>query len=99
MNVDVIGYIIIPLALAVIGGTIASVRGAVKFASYMTRSETFQGSIAKTNQDISDKLTTYIEQHEKEHKVLTDRLLTTEILFNVEHVNGHHVVNRTKNDV
>jgi hypothetical protein len=89
VNVEIVGYIIIPLALFILGATAAGIRAIVKFAQYMAKSETYQAHIAKTNGEINDRLGKFIDEHSQEHRELGDRITRAETLIEVETLKTH----------
>ena len=58
--VEIIAWIGIPLFLAICGAIFGIVKLIIRFAQYMTKSETAQSEIAKTNVEIRDILTSYM---------------------------------------
>lgn len=58
--VEIIAWIGIPLFIAICGAIFGVVKATVRFAQYMTKSESSQSEIAKTNTEIRDMLTTYM---------------------------------------
>lgn len=59
---DVVGYVVVPLVIFLLGATGAGVAGLVKFVGYMARSQSAQESTATSNLDISRKLDSFITQ-------------------------------------
>lgn len=60
ISLEIAAWIILPLILFLITTSIAGVTGLVKFVRSLEHQETLQGQIAKSNQDISDKLDGFI---------------------------------------
>lgn len=65
---------IIVAAGVVVGGMIAAVKMIIRVGQYLVRSEEAQSRIAISNQDISDKLTTYIGEADKRFIRIEDML-------------------------
>jgi hypothetical protein len=59
---DVVGYVVVPLAIFLLGATGAGIAGLVKFVGYMARSQSAQESTAVSNLEISKKLDSFIFQ-------------------------------------
>ena len=61
---------------AVIGGIVAAVRGFIRFAQYLVRSEEAQTRIAQSNQDIADDLARYMRSTDERFVRIEDVLGT-----------------------
>jgi hypothetical protein len=57
---DVVGYVVVPLVIFLLGATGAGVAALVKFVGYMARSQSAQESTAKSNLAIEQKLDAFI---------------------------------------
>lgn len=55
-TIEILGYVGIPLFLALVGGCWAGVKGLMRFTQFMARSESAQRSIADSNVEIRDKI-------------------------------------------
>jgi hypothetical protein len=64
-SLDAIAWIGIPLFIFFCGAAFAGIKGAIRFAQYMVRSEEAQDSTASTNIEIRDKLNTFIEKTDR----------------------------------
>ena len=67
---EIVAWIGIPLFLAFVGAVIGIVKGSIRFAQYMAKSEEAQTSTAHTNEEINRKLDGFIDktkQHLSEH--------------------------------
>jgi hypothetical protein len=62
MSLEVAEYIIIPVAIFLLGALLAAVRGLVKFAQHLVRSEEAQVVTANATQQINEKLGEYMER-------------------------------------
>ena len=60
MSLQFAAWIIVPLVLFLLSTSIGGVVGLIKFVRTLEHSETLQAQIAKSNQDISDKLDRFI---------------------------------------
>jgi len=75
MTVTVLGIIIIPIVLALIGAILASIKGIIAFTRYMVRAESAQISIEKSYELVNHKLDQIakmaerIDQHLDNHEV------------------------------
>lgn len=78
MTQTVFAFIVIPIAIFVIGGAAAAIRGAIRFAQYMVRSEEAQESIAKSNKEIRDRLDGFIMRAEDDIRTLNERMAVVE---------------------
>lgn len=56
MNVDAIGLILIPVSIFLIGTVIAGIRGAIRFAQYMVRSEEAQQKTAESVHEMAAQM-------------------------------------------
>jgi hypothetical protein len=56
MTVESIGLVLIPVTLFVFGAVVAGVRGAIRFAQYMVRSEEAQQRTADLLEEIAGRL-------------------------------------------
>jgi hypothetical protein len=65
MSIAVIGYIVIPLSLALLGALVAAFRISIGLGKYMMRSEEAQTRTADSNQKIADQLEKYMERTDK----------------------------------
>lgn len=52
----IIGYVVVPISVFLLTCAAAGIRGAIRFAQHMTRTEAAQSETAKTNQQIADRL-------------------------------------------
>jgi hypothetical protein len=89
--IDVIAWICVPLFIFLAGVIYGVIKGAIRFAQHMTRSEKTQESIAATNTDIRDSMNSFMEKtnthlniHDQEIAVLNWR----------SGLNGGHLYNR-----
>lgn len=62
MTVNTIGLILIPVSIFVIGGIVALIRGAIRFAQYMVRSEEAQTRTADSVGEISERLSDFMKE-------------------------------------
>lgn len=62
MDITVWGLIVIPVVLFLVTAAVAIVRGSIRFAQYLSRSESLQASTEKSNREISDKLERYMSR-------------------------------------
>ena len=83
MNATDIGLIVIPLVIALCGAVYGGIRGAVRFAQYLVRSEASQADIARTNQNISDQLTGYIKKSDERYENHDRRITVVETIVGV----------------
>lgn len=60
MNATVIGLIVIPASIFILGVIFAAVKGTVRFAQYMVRSEEAQESTASSNKEVRDMLAQFM---------------------------------------
>jgi hypothetical protein len=61
-TIDLISWIGIPLFLAFVTAVVGIVRGSIKFAQYMAHSSESADSIAKTSDDLSKAMTSFVER-------------------------------------
>lgn len=78
MSVEAIGLIAIPVAIFLLGTIIAAIRGAIRFAQYMVRSEEAQIRTADSMQDISARLTKFMDETEHRLNEHSERLAVVE---------------------
>jgi hypothetical protein len=64
-SLELVAWIVVPVAIFIVGVVTAAIRGAIRFAQYMTRSENSQSSVAQTNKEISDRLSGFVDHTEK----------------------------------
>lgn len=62
MSVDAVGLIAIPVTMFLLGAAFAAVRGAIRFAQYMVRTEEAQARTADSNEEMSKKLDAFMER-------------------------------------
>jgi hypothetical protein len=81
MSLNVLGWVVVPMFVFLVGSAGSGIVALVKFVGYMARSQTAQESTAETNKDMRDKLNTYIDRAdarfgriELDVAVLKDRL-------------------------
>lgn len=60
MNATVVGLIVIPSLIFVLGAIFAGVKGSIRFAQYMVRSEEAQESTASSNKEVRDMLAAFM---------------------------------------
>lgn len=78
MSVDAIGLIAIPVSIFLIGAIIAAIRGAIRFAQYMVRSEEAQIRTADSMQNISERLEKFMDETEHRLNEHSERLAVVE---------------------
>jgi hypothetical protein len=78
MSVDLIGLILVPISIFLIGAVIASIRGAIRFAQYMVRSEEAQTRTADSTREISERLGAFISETEDRLNEHGERLAVVE---------------------
>lgn len=64
-GVQIIGWIGIPLGLAIVAAIVAGIKGAIRFAQYMVRTEESQGRTAVSNESIEKKLDDHIAKTDR----------------------------------
>lgn len=74
MSIAAWGLIGIPVAVFMLGAIYGGIRGAIRFAQYLTRSEASQADTARTNQQIATQLNSYIQKTDQrfenhEHRI------------------------------
>lgn len=57
---QIIAYVVVPMAIFMLGAAGAGIVALVRFTVYLTKSREAQESTAKTNQKISDDLASFI---------------------------------------
>jgi hypothetical protein len=60
VNATVIGLVVVPVAIFLLGVIFAAIRGAIRFAQYMVRSEEAQESTASSNKEVRDLLSAFM---------------------------------------
>lgn len=68
MSVDTIGLILVPVTIFIVGAIVAAVRGAIRFAQYMVRSEEAQQSTASSNKEVRDLLSAFMGEMRDEFR-------------------------------
>ena|ERR1039457_963207 len=61
-SVDLVAWIGVPLFLALCGAVFGIIKGAIRFAQYMTRTEKTQDATAASNEEIRSSLSTFIDK-------------------------------------
>jgi hypothetical protein len=81
VSLQIIAWIVLPLAIFVIGGTISGITLMIKGSAYMARSQLAQENTAESNADIAKNLQKYMDktdatlgQHTTEIAVLKEFL-------------------------
>lgn len=62
MDSTTIGLIVVPVAIFLLGGIFASVRGIVRFAQYFVRAEEAQHALTDSTDAMHKVLTAYVEK-------------------------------------
>lgn len=82
MSLQLIAWIVIPLAIFVIGGTVSGITLMIKGSAYMARSQMAQENTANSNQSIADNLQKYITANdERVQRNTTDIAVIKETLL------------------
>lgn len=80
MSADLLGLVVVPSCIFLLGVIGMSVRGLVRFTQYMIRSEESLDKIAVSNQQLADRLEDFME---RSHTVQADhegRIIRLEVL-------------------
>lgn len=88
MSTAVIGYIVIPLALFLVGALVAGFRFSIGMGKYMAHSEESQKRTADSNQQIADQLGTYMERTDNRLSAHDEQLAVLNFVLKEEKVNG-----------
>lgn len=78
MNATTIGLIVIPVALFLLGAAYGAVKGAIRFAQYLVRSEEAQEAVATSLKDIAHQLDEYMKKTDGEVRSLDRRVSVVE---------------------
>lgn len=78
----VIGYVVVPVGLFILGGIVTGVIGIIKLAGHMARSEAAQQATATSNQTIADALKSYMDKTDAKLSDHSERLRLVEFELN-----------------
>ena len=78
MNPTTIGLIVIPLVIFILGATYGGVRGAIRFAQYLVRTEESQRASANSVEEIATLLKEYMHKTDSELREQSERLTVVE---------------------
>lgn len=65
MSVEIAGLVLIPVAIFLIGSIVAAIRGSIRFAQYMVRSEEAQTRTADTTEELSKRVELFMTRTEQ----------------------------------
>jgi hypothetical protein len=89
VSLQIIAWIVIPLAIFVIGGTISGITLMIKGSAYMARSQMAQENTANSNQSIADNLQKYMTANDQRvQQNSTDIAVLKELILPRQ--NGRH---------
>lgn len=78
MNATIAGLIVIPLTVFLLGAAYGAIRGAIRFAQYLVRSEEAQERVADSTQTIAERLDEYMQKTDGEIRSLDRRVAVVE---------------------
>ena len=91
MDTTVIGLIVVPLTIFLLGATYGTIRGAIRFAQYLVRSEEAQDASATALKDIASRLNDYMGKTDGEIRSLDRRMSVVEYAMETKQPpNGGH---------
>jgi len=82
VDTTVAGLIVVPLLIFLLGASYGAIRGAIRFAQYLVRSEEAQEGAAKSLENIASRLNQYMEKTDGEVRTLDRRVSVVEYAIN-----------------
>lgn len=80
-----LGLIVIPVAVFLLGAAYGAIRGAIRFAQYLVRSEEAQDKAANSLENISERLDEYMSKTDGEIRSLDRRVAVVEYALEAKH--------------
>jgi hypothetical protein len=94
VDTTIIGLIVIPLTIFILGSIYGAVRGAIRFAQYLVRSEEEQRSSSESLTEITDLLKEYMDKTNGELREHGERLTVVEFAVLGKSPRSNHGVQR-----
>lgn len=88
MNVDVLGLIIVPVVLFILGAAYGGIRGIIRFAQYLVRTEEAQDSMARSMSALTERLGEHIDKTDRKVSSLDRRLTVVEFAIDKKKPRG-----------
>lgn len=81
MNATIVGLIVVPSAIFLLGALVAAIRGIIRFAQYFVRAEESADTVAAKLTMVGDTLKEYIEKTEARVNTIDKRLTVVEYVL------------------
>lgn len=91
VSVAVLGYIVIPVGIFLIGALVAGFRFAIGLGKYVVRSEEAQTRTADSNQQIADRLGKYMERTDDRLNSHDEQLAVLNYVLKDDKTNGRKI--------
>jgi hypothetical protein len=87
MSATTVGLIVVPLCIFLLTVIYGGIRGSIRFAQYLVRSEEAQSSAADSLKNVSDRLNEYMSKNDGEIRSLDKRMTVAEYELEIKKLN------------